>query len=65
MVHSIRVHGGSGHLPEAYPAKVVVEQWELFLDLVKDSASRATVLVGAYASTRRAISDYYRVMVFF
>ena len=65
MVHSIRVHGGSGHLPEAYPAKVFVERWELFLDLVKDSASRAAVLVGAYASTRRAVSDYYRVIVFF
>ena len=44
------MHGGSGHLPEAYPAKVVVERWELFLDLVKDSASHAAVLVGAYAS---------------
>ena len=65
MIHSIRVHGGSGHLPEAYLAKVFVERWELFLSLVKDSASRATVLVGAYASTRRAISDYYRVIVFF
>ena len=65
MIHSIRVHGGSGHLPEAYPAKVFIEQWELFLDLVKDSESRAAVLVGAYASTRRAISYYYRVIVFF
>ena len=65
MVHSIRVHGGSGHLPKAYPAKVVVEQWDLFLDLVKDSASRAAVLVGAYTSTRRAVSDYYGVIVFF
>ena len=46
----VRVHGGSGHLPEAYPAKVVVERWELFLDLVKDSASCAVVLVGAYTS---------------
>ena len=60
----IQVHGGSGHLPEAYPAKVVVKRWELFLDSVKDSASRAAVLVGAYASTRRAVSDYYRVIVF-
>ena len=59
MVHSIQVHGGSGHLPEAYPAKVVVEQWELLLSLVKDLASRTTVLVGAYASIRRAVSDYY------
>ena len=25
MVHSIRVHGGSGHLPKAYPAKVFIE----------------------------------------
>ena len=65
MIHSIRVPGGSGHLLEAYPAKVVVERWELFLELVKDSASRAAVLVGAYASTRRAISDYHRVIVFF
>ena len=45
MVHSIRVHGGSGHLPKAYPAKVVLERWELFLDLVKDSVSCAAVLV--------------------
>ena len=65
MVHSIRVHAGSGHLPGACLAKVLVEQWELFLSLVKDSASHATVLVGAYASTRRAISDHYRVIVFF
>ena len=65
MVHSIQVHGGSGHLPEAYPAKVFVERWELFLDLVKDSASHAVVLVGAYASTWRAVSDYYRVIVYF
>ena len=50
MIHSIRVHGGSGHLPEAYLAKVIFERWELFLDLVKDSVSRAAVLVGAYAS---------------
>ena len=65
MVHSIRVHGGSGHLPEAYSVKVVVERWELPLSLVKDLASRTAVLVGAYASTRRAVSDYYRVIVFF
>ena len=65
MVHSIRVHGGSGHLPEAYSVKVVVERWELPLSLVKDLASRAAVLVGAYASTRRAVSNYYRVIVFF
>ena len=64
IIHSIRVHGGSGHLPKAYLAKVFVEQWELPLELVKDLASRATVLVGAYASTRRAISNYYRVIVF-
>ena len=54
MVHSIRVHGGSGHLPEAYLAKVLVERWGLFLDLVKDSASRAAVLVGAYAFTKES-----------
>ena len=65
VVHSIRVHGSSDHLPEAYPAKVFIERWGLFLDLVKESASRAAVLVGAYASTRRAVSDYYRVIVFF
>ena len=65
MIHSIRVHGGSGHLPGAYPAKVFIERWELFLDLVKDSASSAVDLVGAYASTGRAISNYYRVIVFF
>ena len=65
MIHSIRVPGGSGHLPEAYPAKVFVEQWELLLELLKDLASRAVVLVGAYASTRRAVSNYYRVIAFF
>ena len=65
MVHSIRVHGGSGHLPEAYSVKVIMERWELPLNLVKDLASRAAVLVGAYAYTRRAVSDYYRVIVLF
>ena len=64
MVHSIRVHGVSGHLPEAYLAKVFIERWELFLSLVKDSVSRTSVLVGAYASTRRAVSNHYRVIVF-
>ena len=57
--------GGSGHLPEAYPAKVFVERWELPLELVKDLASRAAVLVGAYTSTQRAVSNYYRVIIFF
>ena len=65
MVQSIRVHGGSGHLPEAYLAKVFVKRRGLFLSFVKDSASRTVVLVGAYASTRRAVSDHYRVIVFF
>ena len=43
--------GGSGHLPGAYPAKVLVEciAWKLFLSLVMESASHAMVLVGAYA----------------
>ena len=65
MIQSIRVPGGSGHLPKAYPAKVFVERWELPLELVKDLASGATVLTGAYASTRRAVSNYYRVIIFF
>ena len=62
--------GGSGHrvTTGAYLAKVAVERiaWEVYLNLVKESASCAAVLVGACATTTWiAGSDYYRVIVFF